>query len=88
MGYVVTEGYTCAYGTSMAAPMVSGAVALMLEQDPAATFEDIYRRLEYSSVDLGDAGFDPYFGFGRVDAFKNVLQSILPAPVAGAWGVR
>jgi len=66
--------YSAADGTSMAAPMVSGLIALLLAQNPLQTFSDIYRRLKYSSGDLGDPGFDPLNGWGSVNAFKALSE--------------
>lgn len=60
--------YTGKNGTSFSAPMVSGLIALLLAQNPLQTFADIYRRLEFSSIDMGAAGFDEYYGHGRIDA--------------------
>lgn len=57
-------------GTSMAAPLVSGLIAMMAAQDSAITEADVLRRLRYSSVDLGTAGRDTLFGYGRIDAFR------------------
>jgi len=57
-------------GSSMAAPMVAGIAALLLEQDPTLNFDGVYRRLQYSSLDLGNFGRDAIFGYGRVDALK------------------
>ncbi len=57
-------------GTSMASPFVAGLAALMISQDPSITDSDVMRRLKFSSKDLGAAGWDPYFGYGRIDAFK------------------
>ena len=64
------SGYAYESGTSMAAPLVAGLAALILSQDPSSTDADVLRRLKYSSVDLGTAGFDPYYGYGRIDAFQ------------------
>ncbi|GEM_PF-3585865 len=66
--YNNTYGYGT--GTSMATPIVSGTVALLLSQDPFQSFDDLYRRLRFSSADLGASGFDVYYGNGLVNAFK------------------
>lgn len=70
MGTAAGLSYTRASGTSMAAPIVSGVAALLLAQDSSLGQEGVYRRLKFSSQDLGTAGFDTSFGYGRVDAFK------------------
>src|SRR3989338_8203518 len=57
-------------GTSMAAPHVVGVMSLLLAQDPFMSFDDIYRRLKFSSQDLGTPGYDTSNGHGRVDAFE------------------
>jgi thermitase len=60
-------GYTEATGTSVAAPFVSGAAALLLGQEPGLTAEDVVRRLRTSARDLGRPGFDTRFGAGLLD---------------------
>src|SRR3989338_6293032 len=62
--------YVYFYGTSMATPHVVGAVSLLLAQDPFMSFNDIYRRLKFSSEDLGTTGYDIYNGYGMIDAFE------------------
>jgi hypothetical protein len=60
--------YAWMKGTSAAAPVVSGVVALMLSADPSLTVSDVKSRLYGSAVDLGMVGKDDYFGHGRVNA--------------------
>lgn len=60
-------GYGKASGTSMAAPHVAGAAALLLQADPAMTPANIYGVLTETAKDIGTAGFDVKVGFGRVD---------------------
>ena len=55
-------------GTSMAAPFVSGAAALMLGARPDLTASDVAAILRATAWDLGPAGMDPYVGSGFLDA--------------------
>ena len=72
-------GYARASGTSMAAPVVAGVIALMLSWDPGLKYADIVRRLHFSAVDLGVTGFDPAFGYGLVNAFAAVSRDYYKA---------
>jgi len=65
-------------GSSAAAPLVSGLVALMRQADPAASANDILQRLIASSDDLGEPGFDGVFGFGAINP-TQALSSRLTA---------
>lgn len=54
-------------GTSMAAPHVSGAVALLRSAHPDATVDEVKHALLNNCVDLGDVGEDNIYGMGRID---------------------
>lgn len=54
-------------GTSLAAPAVTGALALLLSSSPAPTPAAAEAALRASTVDLGAAGPDDTFGLGRID---------------------
>lgn len=47
------DGYTVKSGTSMSTPLVSGAIALLLEKYPEMTNRDVKLRLRERAVDLG-----------------------------------
>ena len=51
-------------GTSYAAPFVTAAIALMLQENPDMTPAQIRARLQGSARDLGQAGPDEVFGHG------------------------
>lgn len=55
-------------GTSMATPHVSGAAALAIARRPKMTNEEIVELLFDRAEDLGNPGFDIYYGYGLVDA--------------------
>ena len=60
-------------GTSMAAPHVSGLVALLMAQDGSRTLADIREILHNTSIDRGDPGWDTEYGYGRIDAYAALL---------------
>jgi serine protease AprX len=62
-------GYRYLSGTSMAAPHVAGAAALLLQAHPEWTPEIIKEELEKTSKDLGYSGKDNTHGSGRIDVF-------------------
>ena len=59
-------------GTSAAAPHVAGIVALLMERSPTSTSPQLRDAVTRNAVDLGSAGFDTTFGFGRADALAAV----------------
>jgi subtilase-type serine protease len=62
-----------ASGTSFAAPLVSGAAALVWEAFPWMTARQVTQTLLTSAVDLGAPGIDDVFGWGRLDVGAAVL---------------
>jgi subtilisin family serine protease len=55
-------------GTSLAAPHVAGALALLLQAFPGMSADRQAAALENSAIDLGPAGPDNSYGYGRLDA--------------------
>jgi minor extracellular protease Epr len=73
-----TESETgCAYstGTSIAAPFVSGAAALLWSKYPDLSADEIRQALLSSAYDLGAKGRDNDYGFGRLDVYR-ALQAL------------
>ena len=66
--------YGTSTGTSLAAPIVAGAVALYLQGDRYATFDRVTEILYAACYDLGDLGHDWYYGFGALDIQAMVLE--------------
>ena len=62
-------------GTSMASPHAAGVAALVLSKNPTLTPDQVRAVLRASGVDLGAPGWDPVFGYGRVNARNAVLQT-------------
>lgn len=63
-------GYAYYFGTSMAAPHVASTVALLLEQDPSLSVEEIRDRMNETARDLGPPGHDTLYGHGMVDPVR------------------
>ncbi|HUR67634.1 MAG TPA: S8 family serine peptidase [Candidatus Thermoplasmatota archaeon] len=60
--------YQTLSGTSMATPLVAGTAALIKALQPSYTFAQMNTRLTTTGVDLGPAGWDTDFGYGRINA--------------------
>jgi len=69
---VLGSGYASWSGTSMATPMVSGTVALIKLSHPGYTAAQVEDALFKTAKDLGKAGKDTSFGWGREDAYGAV----------------
>lgn len=67
-------GYANDEGTSMAAPHVAGCMALLRSLDTDMSYGQIYAVLVNTAVDLGDAGFDYDYGYGRLDCHAAAAQ--------------
>ncbi len=91
--------YESASGTSFAAPVVAGLVALMMSANPSLSSSQIESLLYSTATDLGAAGRDVYFGYGRVNSEAAVRAArdasaadtqrptaVITSPAAGSFG--
>ncbi|HEY3267105.1 MAG TPA: S8 family serine peptidase [Armatimonadota bacterium] len=69
-------------GTSMAAPHVTGALALIRQDYPAITVEEAIQRVKATAADLGSPGADPNYGEGRLDVLAAAHASPVYQPAA------
>lgn len=69
-------GYGAWWGTSVASPVTAGVVALMMSANPKLLNTQIESLLYSTSADLGAAGRDKYYGYGRIDANAAVAAAI------------
>lgn len=63
-------------GTSMATPHVSGLAALIRSRMPERTNDEIVDIILTSTDDLGAAGWDQFFGHGRLNAYKALATAL------------
>jgi subtilisin family serine protease len=84
------QGYHVDGGTSMAAPIVSGLVALIKSRRPDLTPDEVEAIITGTAVDKGLQGKDQNYGWGRIDAGRALAAAAAfqraappaPAPVA------
>ncbi len=78
---VASGSYAIYNGTSMASPHVAAVAALVKAYNPALTPDGVEKALESSAVDLGTAGKDNDYGYGRIDAVA-ALNAATPTTTA------
>jgi len=70
-------------GTSQSAPMVTGVGSLLLAQDPTRSPEDLRSIINSTAEDLvgfpeeDTDGFDIYYGYGRLNAYKALSKGLM-----------
>ncbi len=73
-----TTNYAFKSGTSMSAPHVTGAAALLWSYNPSLTRDQVRALLIAGAKDLGDPGTDPFYGAGRLDIAASI--ALAPPP--------
>jgi thermitase len=80
-----TYGYW--YGTSFASPQVAGLAALILSRNSSLTNQQVVDLIKNNSDDLGAPGFDQYFGYGRINAYRALAATPLSTLKAYYLGI-
>ena len=76
-------GYVSVGGTSYSSPIVAGVAALVISANPSLSPTQVQDILKQSADDLGAAGWDQSYGWGRVNAARAVAIAVgapLPTP--------
>ncbi|MEV0806423.1 S8 family serine peptidase [Micromonospora sp. NPDC050200] len=81
------DAYMSLSGTSMATPHVAGAAALLAQQHPDWSGEQLKATLMAAAVRVPDSGVFEQ-GAGRVDVGRAVTQSITASPPSVAFGLQ
>ncbi len=72
------SGYDSVSGTSFSAPLTAGLIALIWSADPSLTPDEVEQILKSGCDDLGAAGVDNTYGYGRIDVFNSLSQTTRP----------
>lgn len=75
-----TNSYGYYSGTSMAAPHVAGAVALLFQAYPDILPYEVAGILKNSAADLGTTGADYAYGHGRINIYNAIQTATSPIP--------
>lgn len=74
--YGFTKEYAILDGTSQAAPYISGVIALLQNKFKGKiSYKEVIRKIQDGVDDLGTPGFDPKFGYGRINPLKVLTTS-------------
>ncbi|WIV18280.1 S8 family peptidase [Paenibacillus polygoni] len=67
--------YAALSGTSMASPHVAALAGLIRSVNPDLSNEEVMDLMRSSVIDLGDPGYDKYFGYGQIDVYKALEKA-------------
>lgn len=78
-------GYGGVNGTSFSSPITAAVAALVMAANPSLNPDQVQNILFSTAVDLGTAGRDIYYGYGRVNAAAAVAAALaMPQPDTAA----
>jgi subtilisin family serine protease len=75
--YTTTNGggYGSGVGTSFSTPQVAGLAALLMSLTPGLSNSQVVSLIKQNADDLGSAGYDPYFGYGRINVYRTLAAT-------------
>ena len=79
---VAMSSYAYYSGTSMASPHIAAVAALLKAYNPALSPDQVELAMTSSAVDLGTAGKDVDYGYGRVDAAAALTAAAPVTPTS------
>lgn len=75
-------GYASVSGTSFSSPIAAGLGALILSVNPTLSNAQVVDIITKNADDIGTAGFDQYFGYGRINVLKSLTAAQNAVPVS------
>lgn len=75
VGYNSSGKSVCVNGTSFSAAFVSAGVSMLRLEYSQYSADEIQEKLKSICIDLGEEGFDYYYGFGLPDFSKLIINS-------------
>lgn len=70
-------GYSSVSGTSFSSPTTAGVASLIMAAGDSLSADEVAAILFNTAVDLGEPGWDPVYGYGRIDAAAAVEMASL-----------
>ena len=75
-------GYGYWNGTSFSSPIAAGLAALIMSANPSLSNAQVFDIITQNADDLGEPGFDIYYGNGRVNVYDSLIAAmeVMPEP--------
>lgn len=80
-GTFTDNQYVIMSGTSMAAPHVTGLAALIRSRYPQLSNRDVMNLIRQTAEDLGEKGYDPYYGYGLINVYQALNHIAQGKPI-------